>query len=193
MLIRECCIAGCRKMVLESRIHSYCESHYGAAPDANPKVSSPSTKLPELKKIVADIVHASSRTPDPSPVRVPKRRGDVGFDLCAATSFNCSPGMSWIPTGVAIQATYPLWYVITGRSSLHKKGLFCATGVIDAGYQGELLVAVINPSQQNILIEAGEYIAQCVFFDAVVQPELRPVTEFEKTERGASGFGSTDR
>jgi dUTP pyrophosphatase len=132
--------------------------------------------------------------PDLSPVRLPKRRGDVGHDLCAAQDVSVAHGMVWIPTGVAIEARYPLWYIIVGRSSLHKKGLFCPMGVIDAGYQGELFVAVMN-SLPNVPahIQAGEYIAQCIFFDGVVQPELRPVTEFEKSERGTHGFGSTDK
>ncbi len=146
-----------------------------------------------MKKIEAWNGGPFIKAEDVSPVRTPKRRGDVGYDLCAAEDILCSVGMNWIPTGVAIEARHPLWYIITGRSSLHKKGLFCATGIIDAGYQGELFVAVINPLQNVVAIKQGEYIAQCIFFDIVVQPRMRPVMEFEKSERGTHGFGSTDR
>lgn len=124
------------------------------------------------------------------PIRAPKRAGDVGFDLCASEDTECRFGITWIHTGVAIDAR-DLWFMVVARSSLHKRGLLVAMGIIDAGYQGEILVAVTNFGG-NTKISKGEYIAQCIFFD-IRQPTLVAVDEFQPSERGTNGFGSTER
>lgn len=142
-----------------------------------------------LTKFVAKLGWLGQK--DTAPVRCPKRVGDVGYDLCARLRTEIPRGITWVSTGVAIEAHWPLWYSVIARSSLHKRGLFVCPGTIDAGYQGEVLVAIGNMGDTQY-INQGEYIAQCVFFN-VVQPGLREVTEFQPSERGINGFGSTDR
>lgn len=128
---------------------------------------------------------------DHGPVRIPSRKGDVGFDLCAKEEHICRAGVvTWIPTGVAIDSR-DLWYMITGRSSLHRRGAFVPLGIIDAGYQGELVVPVVSLNA-DMKIQAGEYIAQCIFCD-IFQPTLRLVEHFAPSDRGDRGFGSTER
>lgn len=144
-----------------------------------------------LRKFITQLGFGGNRG-DTTPVRTPKRRGDVGYDLCAAENTVCARGITWVHTGVAIDVGHPLWCQVLARSSLHKKGLFVAPGIIDSGYQGELLVAVINLHDVPVRIVQGEYIAQCIFFQ-VIQPGLQEVQEFRESERGTNGFGSTDR
>lgn len=145
-----------------------------------------------MLKFIAQLVGRVKRI-RPSDVRVPMRPGDVGYDLCASED-TLLPGrtITWVKTGVAIEARAPLWYMIVARSSFHKRNLFVCPGIIDGGYQGELLVAVVNMHEGSAGVKKGEYIAQCIF-GHVVQPELVPVEEFLPSDRGANGFGSTDR
>ena len=69
------------------------------------------------------------------------------------------------------------------------------TGVIDADYRGEILVALQNTTPFNQVIEPGTRIAQLVFVPFIA-PEFvhmghSNLDEFADTERGAGGFGST--
>ncbi|HEY8537974.1 MAG TPA: dUTP diphosphatase, partial [Steroidobacteraceae bacterium] len=59
-------------------------------------------------------------------------------------------------------------------------------------YQGQIFVSVWNRGQTTFTIQPGERIAQLVVVP-VVQVEFEVVDEFEASERGAGGFGSTGR
>ena len=66
-------------------------------------------------------------------------------------------------------------------------------GLIDAGYRGELICAVVNLDQDNaVYISKGDRIAQLVI---VALPDVTPrwAEELPASERGARGFGSTGR
>ena len=65
-------------------------------------------------------------------------------------------------------------------------------GLIDSDYQGQLMVSVWNRSQQSFIIQPGERIAQLVFLP-VVQASFTVVEEFDASERGEGGFGSSGR
>jgi dUTP pyrophosphatase len=83
--------------------------------------------------------------------------------------------------------------VIMPRSGLGCKGIKPrnAPGLIDADYQGEIIVCLYNGSESNVTIEPMERIAQLVFMLAA-HPKMTPVSEFAtETVRGAGGFGST--
>lgn len=98
-----------------------------------------------------------------------------------------------IPTGfsLAIPAGYEAQ--IRPRSGMAlKKGLSIpnSPGTIDADYRGEVGVIVINLSNEDILIERGERIAQMIFAP-VAKAVLQEVALLDDTDRGAGGFGST--
>lgn len=89
--------------------------------------------------------------------------------------------------------------IIVPRSGLgHKQGVVLGngTGLIDADYQGEWFVSLVNRGNHGIdtidvVINPGDRIAQ-VFFVPVVIPNLCIVKEFsDMTKRGEGGFGST--
>lgn len=127
----------------------------------------------------------------------PATPGSAGMDLRAALAqpLTLAPGESaLVPSGLAIHIGDPGWCaLIVPRSGLgHKHGLVMGNlvGVIDADYQGPLLISCWNRGQLPYTIGVGDRIAQLLLVP-VAQARLRVVTEFAPSERGGGGFGST--
>ena len=96
-----------------------------------------------------------------------------------------------LPLGVAIQLPQGTWGLLTGRSStLRKRGLMVAQGIIDHGYRGPLFVGVWNLTDHDILVEAGAKLAQLIILPAW-QGEVALVSELDDHPRGHRGFGSS--
>lgn len=125
--------------------------------------------------------------------------GSAGLDLraCLDAAVELAPGETQlIPTGLAIHIADPgLCATILPRSGLgHKHGIVLGNlvGLIDSDYQGQLMVSMWNRSQTAFIIQPGERIAQLVFMP-VVQASFAIVDEFDASERGEGGFGSSGR
>lgn len=125
--------------------------------------------------------------------------GSAGLDLraCLDGSLLLEPGDTvLIPTGIAIYIADPnLAAMILPRSGLgHKHGIVLGNlvGLIDSDYQGELMVSCWNRGKTNFEIEPGDRIAQMVIVP-VIQPDFEIVDEFQQTDRGTSGFGSSGK
>jgi dUTP pyrophosphatase len=123
----------------------------------------------------------------------------AGLDLCACldAALQIEPGQSHlIPTGLAIHIANPqMAAMILPRSGLgHKHGLVLGNlvGLIDADYQGPLMISAWNRSQQSYMIQPGERIAQLVFVP-IVRTQFDIVDSFEVSERAEGGFGHTGR
>ncbi|MDG1733705.1 MAG: dUTP diphosphatase [Thalassotalea sp.] len=123
--------------------------------------------------------------------------GSAGLDLCAclATELIIEPGETQLlPTGISIFIDDPkLCATILPRSGLgHKHGIVLGNlvGLIDADYQGPLMVSCWNRGTQSYTISPGDRIAQLVFLP-VVQANFEIVHSFETTSRGQGGFGHT--
>ena len=123
--------------------------------------------------------------------------GSAGMDLRAmiAAPIELAPGAAeLLPTGIAIHIADPgLCAVIVPRSGLgHKQGLVLGNlvGLIDADYQGPLMVSAWNRGQNPVSIAPGDRIAQLVFLP-VARALFRHVEEFARSERGEGGFGHT--
>jgi dUTP diphosphatase len=121
--------------------------------------------------------------------------GAAGLDLraCIDGKLEIAPGATaLIPTGIAIHiADHALAAMILPRSGLgHKHGIVLGNlvGLIDADYQGQVLVSCWNRSARSYTVEPGERIAQMVFVP-VVQARFTVVETFEESRRGAGGFG----
>jgi dUTP pyrophosphatase len=121
--------------------------------------------------------------------------GDAGLDLRAAEGVTVKPGeRAMVPTGVAVAIPDGHAGFVLPRSGLaSKKGLTLANapGLIDAGYRGEVVCAVVNLDlHEAVEISAGDRIAQLVI---VAVPDVSPafVDELPESSRGAGGFGST--
>lgn len=125
--------------------------------------------------------------------------GSAGMDLraCIDAPLVVEPGQAvLVPTGIAIHIGDPGHAaVLLPRSGLgHKHGIVLGNGVglIDADYQGPLMVSCWNRSSEPFTIVPGERIAQMVFVP-VAQARFRVVDGFVDSERGAGGFGHTGR
>ena len=125
--------------------------------------------------------------------------GSAGLDLraCLDAPLTLAPGETQLlPTGLAIHIADPgLCATILPRSGLgHKHGIVLGNlvGLIDSDYQGQLMVSCWNRGSTSFTIEPGERIAQLVILP-VVQAQFTLVNEFDQSERGEGGFGSSGR
>lgn len=119
---------------------------------------------------------------------------DAGFDLYCDAEMVIEPSTFVdIPLGVAIKVPEGTWGLLTARSStLRKYGLMVAQGVIDCGYTGPLFAGVWNMTDQPVKIEPGMRLVQYILMtNASLDVQAQEVAELPKTDRGASGFGSS--
>lgn len=140
-----------------------------------------------------------------------KRMGDIfplpeyatpasaGLDLraCLDSPLQLAPGdTALIPTGLAIYIEDPqLAATILPRSGLgHKHGIVLGNlvGLIDADYQGPLIISCWNRGGDHFTIQPGDRIAQLVFLP-IVRTAFTVVDSFESSERGEGGFGSSGK
>ena len=123
--------------------------------------------------------------------------GSAGLDLraCLDMPLKLEPN-AWqlVPTGIAIYLRDPGYAaLILPRSGLgHKHGIVLGNlvGLIDSDYQGQLMVSAWNRSSVAFTIEPLERLAQLVIVP-VIQAQFNVVEEFEASERGENGYGST--
>ncbi|MGB5163639.1 MAG: dUTP diphosphatase [Woeseiaceae bacterium] len=123
--------------------------------------------------------------------------GSAGLDMraCIDEPLTVAPGETvLVPTGLAIHVGDPgLAAVLWPRSGLgHKYGLVLGnlTGLIDSDYQGQIFISCWNRGSQAYEVQPAERIAQMVFVP-VEQVQFEVVTEFDQSDRGAGGFGSS--
>jgi dUTP pyrophosphatase len=99
-----------------------------------------------------------------------------------------------VPSGLAIHLADPaLCALVLPRSGLgHRHGIVMGngTGLIDADYQGPLLISTWNRGTAPFTIEPGDRIAQLLVLP-IVRAALEVVDTFEESTRGAGGFGHT--
>lgn len=119
---------------------------------------------------------------------------DAGYDLTATAAKTLAPGCrALIPTGLHINLPAGTVGYVCPRSGLaakHGIAVLNAPGVIDPGYTGEILVNLINLGSESYTVQRGDRIAQLIIHNTV-EVDWQHVTEFEETQRGAHGHGST--
>ena len=125
--------------------------------------------------------------------------GSAGLDLraCIDHVMTLHPGETeLIPTGMAIHLANPGYAaMILPRSGLgHKHGIVLGNlvGLIDSDYQGQLLVSCWNRGREPFMLNPLERIAQLVIVP-IVQASFEVVDDFQASERGEGGFGSTGK
>lgn len=124
--------------------------------------------------------------------------GDAGLDLRTADEVVLAPGgRGAVSTGLVVAVPDGHVGLVHPRSGLALRWgvtVVNAPGTIDAGYRGELRVALVNLSTDVVRLEAGERVAQLVLQE-VVLPDVVEVDDLadEPTTRGTGGFGSTGR
>lgn len=134
------------------------------------------------------------------------RDGDAGYDIRASQDVYLW-GMDWhkglnkngsnhravIPTGLHVQIPDGFVGIIKDRSSMAAKAITVSAGVIDPSYLGEIKVILQNNHYAGYKIRAGDRIAQMIVVPYLFAntESVDSVYDFEETERGEDGFGST--
>ena len=123
--------------------------------------------------------------------------GSAGMDLRASLDDQIRIGSGeteLIPSGIAIYIEDPNYAgLILPRSGLgHKNGIVLGNlvGLIDSDYQGELMISLWNRSERAFVLAPGDRVAQLILIP-VKQLPLIVVDEFDTSERGRKGFGSS--
>ncbi|TXH15635.1 MAG: dUTP diphosphatase [Gammaproteobacteria bacterium] len=125
--------------------------------------------------------------------------GAAGLDLraCIDAPLVIAPGETHlVPSGLAIHLADPgLAAMILPRSGLgHKHGIVLGNlvGLIDSDYQGQIFVSTWNRGSVPFTLNPLERLAQLVVVP-VLQVAFNVVDDFDQSERGDGGFGSTGK
>lgn len=120
---------------------------------------------------------------------------DGGWDLYSVGKYTVySSEITKVHTGIAVGIPRGYVGLIWDRSGLSiKQGLHRVAGVIDSGYVGEIIVGLTSLSHNPGHIDIGDRIAQLVIQEVPLHVMWSQVEEFEETNRGSDGFGSTGK
>lgn len=123
------------------------------------------------------------------------RTTDAGYDLYSVEDVDLPPGRATIVrTGIIIACPPGFYYTVEGRSSLWSKGIFPNRGIIDSTFTGELIVSLVNVTDNFFHISTGDRIAQ-ILIHRQYDANFVIVDEFSEiyNQRGSEGFGSTGK
>jgi dUTP pyrophosphatase len=120
---------------------------------------------------------------------------DAGYDLYARESQIIGAKESAkFDTGLHVELPVGTVGFIKSRSGLlFKHEIVAGEGVIDVGFNGSIGVKLFNLSGRDYKVNAGDKICQLVILKLADVGELEVVEQFEDTERGSNGFGSSGR
>lgn len=95
-----------------------------------------------------------------------------------------------IPTGWAFQPPEGYMLQILQRSGLASNGLIPVGGIVDNDYVGEIVIIMLNTTDETVFLNNGDRIAQMAL-RKYYQGEFEEVDKLDETERGIAGIGST--
>ena len=145
---------------------------------------------------MSEVVDVLIRRIDPElPLPAYAHPGDAGVDLMTTEDVELAPGeRALVPTGVAIALPDGYAAFVHPRSGLaHRHGVSIvnAPGTVDAGYRGEIKVALINlDPREPVRLRRGDRIAQLVV-QQVARVRFHEVELLPGSARGEGGYGST--
>lgn len=119
---------------------------------------------------------------------------DAGLDLRAmGAKIVPARGSAIFHTGVHVQL--PRWTagVLISKSGLNVKSDITSTGLIDEGYDGEIVVKLYNHGDNDYKVEAGDKISQLVVIPILYEKVVVVDDLKQKSSRGEKGFGSSGR
>ena len=126
------------------------------------------------------------------PIR--SHRTDAGLDLRSMEDQIVPAKESAIfHTGVHVKLPKNTAGILISKSGLNSKHDITSTGLIDEGYDGEIIVKLYNHGGWDYEVKKGDKITQLVIVPVLYEyPEI--VDDLEQdSERGSAGFGSTGR
>ena len=119
-----------------------------------------------------------------------KNPSDAGLDIYANQSFTIEPhSFAIVSTGITVEIEDGFFGLLKpkGRSN-HLLG----AGVVDAGYQGEILVKVVNIADDPLEINPGYAIAQLliipIFTPAVIEVSVGQIHKDDSSRGGTGGI-----
>ena len=98
-----------------------------------------------------------------------------------------------VPTGLHIALPDGYEAQVRPRSGLalkHGITVLNTPGTVDADYRGEIMVLLVNFSNENFVVKDGERIAQMVIAQ-YAKATFESVEVLDETERGEGGYGHT--
>lgn len=121
--------------------------------------------------------------------------GSACFDLSTVEEYELQPGEKKLfSTGLSCE--FPAGYEmeIRPRSGFSKNGIIIlnSPGTVDSDYRGEILISMMNISNNSYKVQKGERIAQFKI-NHVLRTAVEFVDELSETERNENGFGSTGK
>lgn len=151
------------------------------------------TDLPQAGSVDVLVVRLDPDLPLPACAHP----GDAGLDLLSTVDAEVAPSERvLLPTGIAIALPDGYAGFIHPRSGLAiRDGLTVANapGTVDAGYRGEVMVAVVNlDAASTVSVRRGDRIAQLVV-QRVERAIFHEVERLPGSARAGGGFGSTGR
>lgn len=126
---------------------------------------------------------------------------DLGYDVYAVeeTVLPANGKVVFVKTGIAaryvspqnsfLQANYGL--LVRDRSGMASKNIRTSAGVIDAGYDGEIMIMMHNHGDHDFTITVGMKIAQLIATVVLTNDNIKEVDKLPDCARGAKGFGSS--
>jgi len=100
-------------------------------------------------------------------------------------------GCAIVHTGVHVELPENTAGMLKSKSGLNVKCGIIGEGVIDQGYDGEIVVKLYNLGVKDVTMPKGSKIIQlCVM--PVLYPAYQQVESIKAGERGSNGFGSTE-
>lgn len=128
-------------------------------------------------------------------VQLPKKSHlpDCGLDCFMPKSFELKPlETKTIGLGIGIQVPEGFAGMLVPRSSIAEKGLIIQTSIIDPDYTGEIHLIITNCSNNVVKIEERQRVCSLVVYN-ILNVRLDVVYDFENTERGSHGLGSSGK
>lgn len=120
--------------------------------------------------------------------------GDAGLDLfvCEKTELPLNTLVT-VHTGIKIEFPIGFAAIVKEKSGLALKGIEIKGGVIDHEYRGEVLVLAKNRSNEPVILEPGQKIAQMLILPVWTGQPKQVQKVNEDTIRKDNGFGSTGK
>lgn len=128
-------------------------------------------------------------------IQLPKKSHlpDSGLDCFMPKSFSLKPfETKTIGLGFGIQVPEGFAGMLVPRSSIAEQGLIIQTSIIDPDYTGEIHLIITNCNDRIVNIDKNQRVCSLVIYN-VLNVRLDMVYEFEKTERGSNGLGSSGK
>jgi len=117
----------------------------------------------------------------------------IGLDLYSAYDYIINPNERCLcMTDIIIELPQGCYGRIAPRSGLAvKHSIDVGAGVVDPDYRGNVGILLINFGTSRFIVKKGDKIAQ-IICEKCVMPTVIEIDHVSLTERGISGFGSTN-